>query len=661
MRERWLRLNFVPRAGHLFVLDVVAVGMSILAAFGLRFDANDVIARLDPFLPAALLPLVVMPPVFIGFGLYRREWRYASINEMFALVGAVLVGTGVSFVIELILAATISAPGTTGFPRSVFVIEGLLILALVGGARFSLRAGLERRGLSGGTDEELGRVKTLVYGAGEVGATVARVAARDADAHLSIVGFLDDDASKHGSRFIGKRVFGDVGGLDAAIAKTGAQQLLIAMPRASGRAVRRIFEAARERGLAVRVVPPPRGLVTGEVDVWNSRSISVEDLLRREPVEIDLDAVTGYLNGASVLVTGGGGSIGSELVRQILALGPRMLTVLDNHEEALWEVERELDSAILAKAGIQLRTVLADVRSLAAMDSIMRDVQPDVVFHAAALKHVPLVEVHPSEGVMTNVVGTYNTLLACQRSRVPRFVLISTDKAVDPVGAMGTTKRMAEHLTVAAAERTGQPYVVVRFGNVLGSSGSVIPTFQRQLAHGGPLTITHPDVTRYFMTISEAVSLILEAASSPRSGEIYVLDMGEPVRIVDLANDLIRLSGLDPDRVPIVFTGLRAGERLHENLFHDHEITEPTIHEGILRVRAGGPALAPKHVEALARELAIAAEARDDASVRELLKSVHSIGEAARADGWAGRGRQPAAASDTSGSTVSTTHRPPTK
>ena len=626
MPELWQRLGFVPRGRHLFVYDVAAVAMSILAAFALRFDANDVLARLAPYSPAALLPLVVMPPVFIGFGLYRREWRYASVNEMFALVGAVLVGTGISFVVELILATTIAAPGTTGFPRSVFGIEGLLILALVGGSRFTLRAGLERQGKSGGTDEESGLVRTLVYGAGEVGATVGRVAARDADAKLAIVGYLDDDPGKRGSRFMGKVVYGDLSALDETVTRTRAAQLLIAMPRASGHVVRRIFDAARARGLAVRVVPPPRGLLTGDVDVWNVRSVSLEDLLRREPITIDLDAVAGYLNGASVLVTGGGGSIGSELVRQILSLGPRLLTVLDHHEEALWQIEREIDAGGPLPAGIQLRTVLADVRSLAAMTSVIRDVSPDVVFHAAALKHVPLVEVHPSEGVMTNVVGTYNTLLACQRARVERFVLISTDKAVDPVGVMGTTKRMAEHLTVATAKQTGLPYVAVRFGNVLGSSGSVIPTFQQQLARGGPLTITHPDVTRYFMTISEAVSLILEAASTPRSGEIYVLDMGEPVRIVDLANDLISLAGLDPATVPIVFTGLRSGERLHENLFHDHEVTEPTIREGILRVRGATQGISPRQVERLAQELATAAGGRDDAKVRELLKEVHAMG-----------------------------------
>src|SRR6185436_5445356 len=239
-------------------------------------------------------------------------------------------------------------------------------------------------------------------------------------------------------------------------------------------------------------------------------------------------------------------------------------------------------------AGVQLVPRLVDVRSPEAIEAVIAQARPDVVFHAAALKHVPIVELQPSEGVMTNVVGTLNTLRACELAGVPRFVLISTDKAVDPIGAMGLTKRLAEHLTVAAAERTGRPYVAVRFGNVLGSSGSVVPTFQRQLAEGRPLTVTHPDVTRFFMTIGEAVSLILEAAANPSSGEIYVLDMGAPIRIVDLARDLVSLSGLDPDSVPIMYTGLRAGERLHEALLHDDETTEPTQNPGLLRARSRG-------------------------------------------------------------------------
>jgi FlaA1/EpsC-like NDP-sugar epimerase len=622
----WLGLTgWTPRGRHLFVFDLAAIGLSIAIAFGLRFDASDVGAWMSPYLPTALIPLAVLPPTLVIFGLYRWEWRYASVNELFALVGGVLVGMFLSFG-AFLLFAEVNVPSATGFPRSVFAIEGLLIAAMIGGCRFALRAGLERRGRSGRPNDETQVLPTIVYGAGDTGVTVARVAARDPAAGLEVVGFLDDEPRKRGSRLLGKPVFGGIEELERAVKRTGARQLVVAIPEAPGALIRHILDLGGRLGLEIRTVPHPRELLTGGLTIDKVRRVSVEDLLRREPITIDLDAVAGYLNGASVLVTGGGGSIGSELVRQILSLGPRQLTVLDHHEAALWQVERELEATAPKHAGVQLRTVLADVRSLEAMTSVIRDVKPDVVFHAAALKHVPLVEIHPSEGVMTNVVGTYNTLLACQRARVERFVLISTDKAVDPIGVMGTTKRMAEHLTVAAAQRTRLPYVAVRFGNVLGSSGSVIPTFQQQLARGGPLTITHPDVTRYFMTISEAVSLILEAASTPRSGDIYVLDMGEPVRIVDLANDLIRLSGLDPATVPIVFTGLRSGERLHENLFHDHEITEPTIREGILLVRSAAQGISLKRVERLAQELATAAGERDDATVRELLKQVHDIG-----------------------------------
>jgi FlaA1/EpsC-like NDP-sugar epimerase len=630
MRERIRRLGWVPRGRHLFIFDLLAVGMSILAAFALRFDASNVLFWLEPYLPVALLPLVVFPPVFVAFGLYRREWRYASVNEMFAIAGAVLVGTGIAFVIELILAVA-NAAGTSGYPRSIPLIEALLIVALVGGSRFALRAGLERRGVSGGTDEELG-ARTIVYGAGDTGVTVARVATRDPSARLVVAGFLDDDPAKQGSRLLGKPVFGDLDQLERAVRRTGATQLLVAMPSAPGSKVRRAFDAGRRLGLEVRTVPHPRELLNGELRAAQVRRVSVEDLLRRESIEIDSEAVEGYLNGASVLVTGGGGSIGSELVRQVLALGPRRLTVLDNHEESLWAIEREMAERTAGTGGIQFEPVLCDVRSREATEAVVARVQPEVVFHAAALKHVPIVELHPSEGVMTNVVGTRNTLLAAERHGVERFVLISTDKAVDPVGAMGATKRMAELLTVAAAHRSGLPYVAVRFGNVLGSSGSVVPTFQHQLEQGLPLTITHPDTTRYFMTIAEAVSLILEAGSSASTGEIYVLDMGDPVRIVELARDLVRLSGLEPDRIPIVYTGLRPGERLHETLFYDHETTERTLHEGIMRVRAGG-ALSDDTIEALADELEVAAVARDDERVRRILHRVPALGAIPRRRG----------------------------
>jgi FlaA1/EpsC-like NDP-sugar epimerase len=618
--------DFVPRGRHLFGYDILATLVAIVASFGLRFDSLDAGAKISPFLPVALLPLLVMPPTYVFFGTYRREWRYASVQEMFTLAVAVLTGTAATAALFLVLAYA-GVAGTSAFPQSIFVTEALLGLALVGGCRFALRAYLERRGISGGTDEELGLIPTVVYGAGETGAMVARVAARDPDAHLNVVGFIDDDRSKQGSRLLGKHVFGGLEALPKVARETRARQLLVAMPTASGPAIRRAFERGHELGLQVRTITHPRELLGGDSLAQRIRAVSVEDLLRRAPVEIDTDAVAGYLNGASVLVTGGGGSIGSELVRQILAMGPRLLTIVDNHEEALWSIERELGERVAANPDVTFEPVLADIRSPEAVDSVIRHARPEVVFHAAALKHVPMVEHAPAEGAMTNVFGSQNVISACERLGVKRFVLISTDKAVEPVSAMGATKRLAELLTVASARRTGRPYVAVRFGNVLGSSGSVIPIFQRQLELGRPITITHADATRYFMTIPEAVSLILQAGATPDSGVIFVLDMGEPVKIVDLARDLIRLSGLSEEKVPIVYTGLRAGERLHESLFHDHETTDRTDYPSIMRVRAAAVGPVGEPLEKLLAELAPATLRHDDDLVRGLLRKVAGLSQ----------------------------------
>jgi FlaA1/EpsC-like NDP-sugar epimerase len=616
--------DFALRGRHLFVYDVLVTLVAIATSFELRFDALNVGPYLSPYLPAAFLPLVIMPLTYAAFGLYRREWRYASVHEMLSLTMAVLVGSVVTAAIFLGLAFA-QVPGTMGFPRSVFIIQALLALGLVGGGRFAVRAFLDVRGMSGGTDEELGLVPTIVYGAGETGATIARLAAHDPAARLNVVGFIDDEPAKRGSQLMGKPVFGGLDKLPAATRDTHARQLLVAMPTASGTAVRRAFERGQALGLEVRTVPHPRELLGGESLTRRIRKVSVEDLLRREPVEIDSDEIVRYLNGASVLITGGGGSIGQELVRQVLGFGPRAITIVDNHEEALWSIEQELAERIAGNPGVVFTPILADIRSLAAVDAVMDRARPEVVFHAAALKHVPIVELSPAEGVMTNVLGSRNVISACERLGVKRFVLISTDKAVEPVGVMGATKRLAELLTVTSARRTGETYVAVRFGNVLGSSGSVIPTFQSQLEKGRPITITHPDATRFFMTIPEAVSLILQAGGTARSGDIYVLDMGEPVRIVDLARDLMLLSGLDPERVPIVYTGMRAGERLHEALFYDHETTERTSHRSILRVGWAlvGPSVAP--LESLLARLEPAALSHDDDRVRELLREVPAL------------------------------------
>jgi len=610
--------GFIPRGRHLLLYDVVTTGFAIFIAFAMRFDVNDIGATMAPYLPAALLPLLTFPPVYIAFGLYRREWRYASVREMFAIAAAVIVGTGLTIVVFLVLALA-DVPGTSGFPRSIFFIEGLLNLALVGGGRFLLRASLDRHHLA--SHGEGSPVPTLIYGAGEAGATVARLSDRDPAAGMRVVGFIDDDPTKRGSRMLGQRVFGELDRLQEAVSRTGAERLVIAMPSASGQAIRRALEAGRGLGLDVRTVPPLHELVNGSVPLSRIRPVQVDDLLRREPIEIDTELVASSINGATVVVTGAAGSIGSELVRQILALGPREMTLVDHHEWGLWTVERAAAEHGRSAAGTIVNAVLADVRDPASMDRVIRRARPDVVFHAAALKHVPMVERFALEGIQTNVIGTHHLLRACMAAGVPRFLLISTDKAVEPVSVMGASKRLAELLTIAAAAESGRRYATVRFGNVLGSSGSVVPIFEEQLRTGSPLTITHPDATRYFMTIAEAVRLILEAAASSASGETYVLDMGEPIKIMDLATDVARLAGADPETVQFTYMGLRPGERLHETLFYDAERSEQTAHEGILRARPNADMPDAADLHGIVDALIAAVRDQDETEARRLLLS----------------------------------------
>jgi FlaA1/EpsC-like NDP-sugar epimerase len=609
--------RFVPRGRHLFVYDLVAIVVAIVGAFALRFDTRDPIGVVLSFAPVALLPLVTQPLVNVGFGLYRREWQYASVRELIAITGAVATATAINAILFLSL-ASIDAPGTAGMPRSYFPLEGMITLLLLGGGRFALRIALEAGGRVDLADRESPVVRTLVYGAGAAGSALARLARLDRSTGISIVGFMDDDPHKRGSRLHGHRIMGNLAGLETAARRTHATQLIVAMPSAPGSTVRAAVDSASDLGLSVRIVPPLDDLLGDANQITRIRPVRLDDLLRRERAQANQDELAQYLNGASVMVTGGGGSIGSELVRQIMLLGPRRLTVLDNSEVALWSIEREyIDRASLQRPPIEV--ALADVRSAAAVARIIERSEPDVVFHAAALKHVPMCEAHPAETVLTNVIGTRNVVQACADSGVGQFILISTDKAVHPVSIMGATKRLAELVTVEVAAAFGRRYAAVRFGNVLGSSGSVVPIFSDQLKRGGPLTITHPEATRYFMTIPEAVTLILEAGSDTAPGEVYLLDMGEPMRVLDLAHDMIRLSGLDPDSVEIEFTGLRAGERLHETLLFDHESVRPTRHHRVMATLASPSLPGRGSAVALAAELEALAVKADERGVRRAL------------------------------------------
>jgi FlaA1/EpsC-like NDP-sugar epimerase len=380
------------------------------------------------------------------------------------------------------------------------------------------------------------------------------------------------------------RIFGGLEKLDRAIEATGADVLLITMPDAPGKAIRRVVDAALAKGLEVRTVPSMNDLLDGTVDAYRVRRVQVEDLLRRPTSTEHAAAVREVIQGRTIVITGAGGSIGSELARQVFSLRPHRLVLVDRAESSLYLVQRELESRRShGQAGGELRVHLANVASRALMDRLINQEQPDVIFHAAAYKHVPMMEDHPSDAVHVNVGGTLSILDAAEAAGVERFVLVSTDKAVRPSSVMGASKRIAEALVAEAAARTGRAYLSVRFGNVLGSTGSVLPIFQDQLEKSEPITITHPDMTRYFMTISEASWLILDAAALATSGDLFVLDMGEPIRIVDLAHDLVRLAGRDPDAQPIDIVGLRQGEKLHEELFYDTERVQPTSVPKVLR------------------------------------------------------------------------------
>jgi FlaA1/EpsC-like NDP-sugar epimerase len=530
------------------------------------------------------------------------------VGELVRVTVVVLAGSVAGLVLFYVLLAPLGVPGTMTavghFPRSFFVLEGLLTLAGMGGARFLVRASMEWKGWRPGDPDRRakregaaggGPVPTLVYGAGDIGATVLRTVAAASDGlGMRVVGLLDDDPRKRNQILRGHKVLGSLDDLPDVARLTGARRLLIAIPSASGDIVRRAVHDATELGLETRTVPSLDELVSGRLGAAAIREVQVEDLLRREPVVIDERALRDLVHGETVLVTGAGGSIGAELARQVYDLDPAALILLDRAEGPLYDIDRELtllgerDSGTAARGGqdrARLETRLANVASLEVMRRVMAEDRPVMVLHAAAYKHVPMMEHHPADAVYTNVGGTLAALRAALDGGVERFVLVSTDKAVEPTSVMGATKRLAEIAVAAAARQSERRYVSVRFGNVLGSSGSVVPLFQRQLREGVPLTITDAEMTRYFMTIPEASRLILQASLFGDAGDLFVLDMGDPVRIVELARDLARLAGRDPDSVPFRYIGLRPGEKLHESLFYDVEAIEPTAHPKVLRVR----------------------------------------------------------------------------
>jgi FlaA1/EpsC-like NDP-sugar epimerase len=577
------------RGRHLLVIDVVGVALAAYLALAFRYDAEVAVGKLLLFLPILILLLAVRVGTNVRTGLYNRGWRFASVPELERIVVAVITGTVIAMAVVYSTSFVLGVPSTEDFPRSFWIAELLVTLAALGGVRFAIRAATEWTPKSSEVASPQLR-PTLLYGAGRTGASMAASAVRKPKAGVLPVGFLDDDPHLAGG-FVGNlRIFGGLDALDGAIAATGAEALVITMPDAPGTTIRQVVDAALGRGLDVRTVPSMSDLLDGTLDAYRVRRVQVEDLLRRTSATEHAAAVHETIGDRVVLITGAGGSIGSELARQVFLLGPRRLILVDRAESALYLVQRELE----AKRGRQevhaeLRAHLANVASRAAMDRLIATERPDVIFHAAAYKHVPMMEEHPSDAAHVNIGGTLALLDAAVANDVERFVLVSTDKAVRPSSVMGASKRVAEMLVAEAAKRTGRPYVSVRFGNVLGSNGSVVPIFKEQLEKSEALTITHPEMSRYFMTIPEAAWLIVDAAALGHHGDLFVLDMGDPIRIVDLARDLVRLAGRDPDTQPIDIVGLRPGEKLHEELFYEAERVEPTAVPKVLRATPQPP------------------------------------------------------------------------
>ncbi len=559
--------------------DGVLVATAWYLAFQVRFD-QGVPARYDEFLglDVFLVVVAVQLAVFIVFGLYEHWWRYVSIRDIWRAILAVSVASLVAVVVLYLWRPV----DNWRVPRGIIAIDWLFVLALVTGARLLARTIIERPGR--GRFVARGR-EVLIVGAGDAGQLVIREMLKTPRLGYTPTGLVDDDPRKKNMRLNGVRVLGTTDQLPRLLAENRTDEVIIAIPSGAGEVRQKIVNACREAGVPVKTLPGVHELITGDLNLSRQlREVQVEDVLGREAVELDIPSIASYITGATVLVTGAGGSIGSELCRQVAALGAEQIVLVDHSENALVQIERELQ---LERRYISTVPALADVKDPAKIRRLFERHRPTVVFHAAAYKHVPLMEANPLESVRNNVLGTKVLAELSAEHGVKQFVLVSTDKAVRPKNVLGQTKAICEWVVEAAAARDGNgtSFISVRFGNVLGSSGSVIPLFRRQIARGGPVTVTHPEMERYFMTIPEAVQLIVQAGALGRSGDVFVLDMGEPVKIVDLAHNMIRLSGKESERdVAIEFIGIRPGEKLKEDLWGEGETSGTTSHPKILRV-----------------------------------------------------------------------------
>jgi FlaA1/EpsC-like NDP-sugar epimerase len=591
--------------------DAALVALAYFLAFQLRFldDPHGLPHRYEVlFAQSVGFVIVGKLIVFAGFGLYQKWWRYVSGRDFLLIFRAVAVASAI-----LVVFFAVAKPFAHTLPRSVEVTDFVLTMMLVAGARLAVRLIVERPSRGA----RLPKHEVLVIGAGSGGQMVVRELQLNPNLGATAIGFVDDDPRKRGMRMLGLKVLGSTKQIARILDETEPDEVVIAIPSAPGMLRGQVVAACREREIRVRTLPTVFELLRGGVQLNKQlREVQVEDVLGREPIVVELDRVGAYLRDRIVLVTGAGGSIGSELCRQIARVGPRLLVMLDHAEDNLFEIDREM---VELRHFTSVESVLADCKEPHRMLEVMQRFKPSVVFHAAAYKHVPLMEANPLEAVRNNAIATRITAETAAASEVERFVLISTDKAVNPKTVMGASKAMAEWIVEAAGNtHPGTRFASVRFGNVLASSGSVVPIFRNQIERGGPVTVTHPEMTRYFMTIPEAVQLVIRAGDiGAGKGEVFVLDMGEPVKIVDLAHNMIRLAGYEPEQdIAVEFTQPRPGEKLHEELFGTAEKVQPTAAKRINRAVRDLP-LDSEWVESTLNSLEHLVMAGDEANLAE--------------------------------------------
>jgi FlaA1/EpsC-like NDP-sugar epimerase len=566
-----IQVTYRKRLAFFGVFDASVVTAAVLLGYLIRFDFEPP-RQIFQFVPYVLIAhLLLILPALYAMKIYHRVWKYASVGELVSIIKAVTLAVVVLYVLDV--AAAYFTPDLI-VPRSIGLLSWALIIMGVGGSRFAWRMVRDSYLKLGKHHRNL-----LIIGAGGAGARVAKELKHSPGSAMYPVAFIDDDASRHKLEVFGLPILGGRDKIREVVENHDIQDIIIAIPSASRSEIASVIDICKSTKASVKILPSMTDLITGKVTVKAIRDVEVEDLLGRDPVHVDLSSIANYVTNQVVMVTGAGGSIGSELCRQIARFQPRYLLLLGHGENSIYEIDLELRRTY---PGVVFVPVIADIQDRGRLEELFRIHQPAVIFHAAAHKHVPLMEANPEEAVKNNILGTRNVAECAAEFGASYFVMISSDKAVNPTSVMGVTKRVTEMIIQSLDRKSATTFVAVRFGNVLGSRGSVVPVFKRQIAAGGPVTVTHPEMIRYFMTIPEAVQLVIQAGALAQGGEIFILDMGQPVKIADLARDLIRLSGLTPgEDIEIRYTGIRPGEKLYEEILTSEEGTTATKHNRI--------------------------------------------------------------------------------